>query len=87
MYIPVCPHFQRVTLPQQFESLDKLVNYYEKKPLYRKMKLRYSVDDALLAKLVCCRVFPTVYHGVTCWYSMSQSFKRLILRHELLYIS
>lgn len=35
----------------EFESLVKLVEYYEKKPLYRKMKLRYPVDDALLAKL------------------------------------
>uniref|UniRef100_A0A8D2IPR2 1-phosphatidylinositol 4,5-bisphosphate phosphodiesterase gamma n=1 Tax=Varanus komodoensis TaxID=61221 RepID=A0A8D2IPR2_VARKO len=31
-----------------FESLVELVNYYEKHPLYRKMKLRYPVTEELL---------------------------------------
>ena len=43
----------KILFLSQFESLVKLVEYYEKKPLYRKMKLRYPVDEALLAKLVC----------------------------------
>eukprot|EP00047_Mylnosiga_fluctuans_P014182 m.36079 g.36079 ORF g.36079 m.36079 type:complete len:972 (-) comp5374_c0_seq1:1778-4693(-) len=32
----------------EFESLVRLVEYYEKHPLYRKMKLRYPVDEDLL---------------------------------------
>lgn len=32
----------------QFESLVELVNYYEKVPLYRKMRLRYGVDEDVL---------------------------------------
>lgn len=31
-----------------FESLIELVTYYEKHPLYRKMKLRYPVTEELL---------------------------------------
>jgi hypothetical protein len=34
----------------EFESLVKLVEYYEKHPLYRKMKLRYPVDQDLLSQ-------------------------------------
>ena len=34
-----------------FESLVELVSYYEKHPLYRKMKLRYPVSTQLLDKL------------------------------------
>lgn len=33
-----------------FESLVELVNYYEKHPLYRKVKLRYPVTEALLER-------------------------------------
>ncbi|KAH0619519.1 hypothetical protein JD844_000203 [Phrynosoma platyrhinos] len=33
-----------------FESLVELVNYYEKHPLYRKMKLRYPVTEELLER-------------------------------------
>jgi len=35
-----------------FESLVELVTYYEKHPLYRRMKLRYPVSSQLLDKLV-----------------------------------
>ena len=31
-----------------FESLNELVEYYKKNPLYRKMKLRYPVTQELL---------------------------------------
>lgn len=34
-----------------FESLVELVNYYEKHPLYRRMKLRYPVSSQLLEKV------------------------------------
>eukprot|EP00051_Salpingoeca_urceolata_P001921 m.45184 g.45184 ORF g.45184 m.45184 type:complete len:1344 (+) comp11763_c0_seq1:246-4277(+) len=34
----------------EFESLVKLVEYYEKKPLYRKMRLRYPVDWELIER-------------------------------------
>lgn len=33
-----------------FESLVELVTYYEKHPLYRKMKLRYPVTEELLER-------------------------------------
>ena len=32
----------------QFESLVELVNYYERNPLYRRMKLRYPVNEKLV---------------------------------------
>ena len=35
----------------QFESLVELVNYYEKHPLYRKMKLRYPVNQTLVQSI------------------------------------
>lgn len=35
----------------EFESLVALVDYYEKVPLYRKMKLRYPVDQELLDRV------------------------------------
>ena len=34
-----------------FDSLPELVAYYEKKPLYRKMKLRYAINDDVLNSL------------------------------------
>lgn len=34
----------------EFENLVKLVEYYEKHPLYRKMKLKYPVDKALIER-------------------------------------
>ncbi len=35
----------------QFESLVELKQYYEKNPLYRKMKLRYPVNQSVVAKI------------------------------------
>ena len=35
----------------QFESLVELVQYYEKNPLYRKMKLRYPVNQELVVRI------------------------------------
>lgn len=32
----------------EFESLVDLVNYYEKHPLYRKMRLRYPINEDTL---------------------------------------
>lgn len=41
-----------------FESLVELVNYYEKHPLYRKMKLRYPVTAELLERYSMASVGP-----------------------------
>lgn len=41
-----------------FESLVELVTYYEKHPLYRKMKLRYPVTEELLER------YSTVSNGL-----------------------
>jgi phosphatidylinositol phospholipase C gamma-1 len=35
----------------QFESLSELVEYYEKHPLYRKMKLKYPINEQILQKI------------------------------------
>lgn len=35
----------------QFENLCQLVNYYEKHPLYRKVKLKYPVNEELLRRI------------------------------------
>lgn len=35
----------------EFESLVDLVSYYEKHPLYRKMKLRYPINEETLEKM------------------------------------
>ncbi|XP_062501636.1 1-phosphatidylinositol 4,5-bisphosphate phosphodiesterase gamma-1-like isoform X2 [Corticium candelabrum] len=35
----------------QFESLSELVEYYEKHPLYRKMKLKYPINEQILMKI------------------------------------
>lgn len=35
----------------EFESLVDLINYYEKHPLYRKMKLRYPINEETLEKM------------------------------------
>ena len=43
-----------------FESLLELVQYYEKQPLYRRMKLRYPVNDQLV------RQIGTVSNVVSC---------------------
>lgn len=34
----------------EFESLVELVNYFKKKPLYRKIKLRYPVTPELVSR-------------------------------------
>ncbi|ETE57584.1 1-phosphatidylinositol-4,5-bisphosphate phosphodiesterase gamma-1, partial [Ophiophagus hannah] len=35
----------------EFESLLDLVSYYEKHPLYRKMKLRYPINEETLERM------------------------------------
>eukprot|EP00118_Oscarella_pearsei_P006498 m.29453 g.29453 ORF g.29453 m.29453 type:complete len:1306 (+) comp31169_c0_seq5:82-3999(+) len=35
----------------QFESLSELVEYYEKHPLYRKMKLKYPINETILQRI------------------------------------
>lgn len=35
----------------EFESLVDLVNYYEKHPLYRKMRLRYPINEDTLDRM------------------------------------
>lgn len=35
----------------EFESLVDLVSYYEKQPLYRKMKLRYPINEDTLDRM------------------------------------
>lgn len=42
----------------EFESLVELVNYFRKKPLYRKTKLRYPVTPELVERF--SRVSPSV---------------------------
>lgn len=35
----------------EFDSLVDLISYYEKHPLYRKMRLRYPINDETLEKI------------------------------------
>lgn len=35
----------------EFDSLVDLISYYEKYPLYRKMKLRYPINEDTLEKI------------------------------------
>lgn len=35
----------------EFDSLVDLISYYEKHPLYRKMKLRYPINEDTLEKI------------------------------------
>lgn len=35
----------------EFDSIVDLINYYEKRPLYRKMKLRYPINEDTLEKI------------------------------------
>lgn len=35
----------------EFDSLVDLISYYEKHPLYRKMKLRYPINEEALEKI------------------------------------
>lgn len=39
-----------------FESLIELVQYYERYPLYRKMKLRYPVNNELVMRIGTVRI-------------------------------
>ena len=59
----------------EFESLTELVHYYEKYPLYKKMKLRKAVSDAVVER-----------EGVVCiliqekgWTLISNAFVTLFL--------
>ncbi|XP_028665993.1 1-phosphatidylinositol 4,5-bisphosphate phosphodiesterase gamma-2-like [Erpetoichthys calabaricus] len=45
----------------EFESLVELVNYFRKKPLYRKIKLRYPVTEELLQRFGTKRDFNAIY--------------------------
>ncbi|KAM8947136.1 1-phosphatidylinositol 4,5-bisphosphate phosphodiesterase gamma-2 [Pelodytes ibericus] len=44
-----------------FENLVELVNYYEKHPLYRKVKLRYPVTEELLKRYKTEKDFSSIY--------------------------
>ncbi|KAM4614356.1 1-phosphatidylinositol 4,5-bisphosphate phosphodiesterase gamma-2 isoform 1-T2 [Discoglossus pictus] len=44
-----------------FENLVELVSYYEKHPLYRKMKLRYPVTEELLSRFNSEKDFSSIY--------------------------
>ncbi len=56
----------------QFESLIDLVSYYEKNPLYRKVRLRYPVTEEIVRqrgvvsqlKIFVFRVFQVVFTSV-----------------------
>ena len=39
----------------EFDSLVDLISYYEKHPLYRKMKLRYPINEEALDAISFCR--------------------------------
>lgn len=41
----------------EFQNLVELVNYYKKKPLYRKIKLRYPVTPELVERFSTVSVF------------------------------
>ncbi|RXM29565.1 1-phosphatidylinositol 4,5-bisphosphate phosphodiesterase gamma-2 [Acipenser ruthenus] len=45
----------------EFESLVELVNYFRKKPLYRKIKLRYPVSEELLHRFSENKDFGAIY--------------------------
>jgi hypothetical protein len=48
-----------------FESLVELVSYYEKHPLYRRMKLRYPVSSQLLEKVgTVCMLWSAVQENL-----------------------
>eukprot|EP00061_Rhincodon_typus_P016575 g44868.t1 len=49
----------------EFDSLVDLVNYYEKNPLYRKMKLRYPINEETLEKIGTADVTSRVDKGVS----------------------
>lgn len=45
-----------------FETLESVISFYESKPLYRKMRLRYPATNDLIASLEQVRVV-VGYHG------------------------
>uniref|UniRef100_A0A8C3XZW0 1-phosphatidylinositol 4,5-bisphosphate phosphodiesterase gamma n=1 Tax=Catharus ustulatus TaxID=91951 RepID=A0A8C3XZW0_CATUS len=47
----------------EFESLVDLISYYEKHPLYRKMKLRYPINEETLEKMGTTVSSPSSGHG------------------------
>lgn len=52
-----------------FDSLPELISYYQKHPLYRKMKLRYPVNQALVDK--CGQVNPVKpYSNIICMHTI-----------------
>lgn len=51
----------------EFESLVELVNYFRKKPLYRKTKLRYPVTPELVQRfsmVSSCVMFPNLIYKI-----------------------
>lgn len=51
----------------EFESLTELVQYYEKYPLYKKMKLRKPVSDAVVEREGVVRSFVSFAKIQTSW--------------------
>lgn len=49
----------------EFDSLVDLISYYEKHPLYRKMKLRYPINEDTLEKIGTAVSRPTRKHANT----------------------
>ncbi|XP_060141574.1 1-phosphatidylinositol 4,5-bisphosphate phosphodiesterase gamma-1 isoform X3 [Globicephala melas] len=47
----------------EFDSLVDLVSYYEKHPLYRKMKLRYPINEEALEKIGTAPDYGALYEG------------------------
>ena len=45
----------------QFESLVELVNYYEKNPLYRKMKLKHAVNEKFVQSVGEVRLQSSIF--------------------------
>ena len=41
-----------------FDSLTELVQYYESNPLYRRMKLKYAINEEVLKSIGEVRVHP-----------------------------
>lgn len=63
----------------EFDSLVDLISYYEKHPLYRKMKLRYPINEEALEKIgTAVRAWVWGHRGrqgpwASCWKLMGQS--------------
>lgn len=52
----------------EFDSLVDLISYYEKHPLYRKMKLRYPINEDTLEKIgtAVSTDLKKTWHSVSC---------------------